>query len=201
MEYGEFKPSFGDGEYRRFVKDVIDYSERGIEIIGTNLLSISYPEILYSLRKARSEGVAVSVYFNKAPKRVVDWLKGSDVELYQGEKIFADKEYIIRDGNKLIESKLQENAREGFWTTAENNINVLMNAYDALLSEPTTKQIAAMQTEPTGRRVEYREVPEQEIRERIKRHEKLAYEIGRSVRPEKLKDLEVSIRKDRERTL
>ncbi|MGH2612722.1 MAG: hypothetical protein ACRDFB_06690 [Rhabdochlamydiaceae bacterium] len=201
MDHGEFKPSFGDAGYRRFVKEVVDYSEAGIEIIGNNLLCINYPEILHSIREARRGGVVVSVYFTNAPKRIVDWLMDSDVQLYQGKKILEEEEYMFRDGNKVIATTFKNNSRTGYWTTEDSQVKKFVDFYDSFVSSPETKLIGEMRTGIRKRHVEISEGSQKEIRERIVRNERLAHEIGKSIKPEQLAELETSIRKSRERTL
>lgn len=201
MDHGEFSPSFGDAGYRRFVKEAVDRTEAGIKIAGSDLACINYPEVLHSIREARKGGVAVSVYFTNAPKRIVSWLRDHDVQLYQGKKMPADEEYIIRDGSRAVASRFQDNSRTGYWTTEGSQVREFSKIYDSLLSDPETRVIAEMRARTRKRRVKISEAPQEEIMERMERNERLAREIGRSTRPEQLADLEASIRRSRERAL
>lgn len=145
MDYGYFQTSKGDSDYRSKVKETLDHSRLGIEIIGNDLSNINYPEILEALKRTRTDGLSIRVYSTNAPNSIIDFLKASDITVYQGEMKFNPvSEYIIRDGNKIIESEVSEDMRTAYWTNSETDIQQTLEAFEVLLSNPSTKILYEM---------------------------------------------------------
>lgn len=199
MECGNFRQSFKDSEYRRKTEEAIANSTIGVEILGTNLRHINYPEILYSIKEARKSGVAVSVYCTNGSKRILEFLKQSDVNLYKGKEGFSDEDYIIVDGAKLIASTLEGDSRVGYWTRDPFKIKDIIDRFDDLCKQ--SERIHHMRGPTKERVIKYSAASDKEIQERIDFHDRLAHEIGKKVNPELLVNLEASIRADRERPL
>lgn len=202
MECGNFKQSFKDSDYRRKTEEAISNSRIGVEIIGSTLRHINYPEILYSIKDARKSGVAVSVYFTSGSKRITDFLKQSDVNLYKGKEKFSDEDYIVVDGGKLIASTLEGDSRVGYWTSwtrDPDKIEDVIDRFDAICNQ--SERIHLTMGPVRERLVEYSPPTDKEIQERINFHDHLAHEIGKKVNPKLLNNLEASIRADRERPL